>query len=308
MTSDVDPQAPAMSEELTASLPNGVELCYQTFGSADDRPLLLVMGLGGPMTWWPVDLCRQLAAAGFFVIRYDNRDTGHSTRFDDEPVTRRDVVRAFLGRRVRVPYSLRDMADDGFHLLDHLGIGRAHVAGVSMGGMIAQTMAIEHPDRVLSLTSIMSSTGRRSSGYQHPILLPHLLRRRTANREVYVASSLHFGRLIGSPGYRDAEEVARLRAEQTWERGVNLAGVNRQTLAILTQRDRTAALGGLRMPVTVVHGLADKMVHISGGRATAKAIPGARLVLVPGMGHDLPVGLFDTFVEAISDSAGRVRG
>lgn len=296
-----------MSAEQTASLPGGLEICYQTFGSPDDRPLLLVMGLGGPMTWWPVDLCRRLASAGFYVIRYDNRDTGHSTRFNDHPVTHRQVVRAFLGRRVQVPYSLRDMADDGIRLLDHLDIHAAHVAGVSMGGMIAQSMAIDHPDRVLSLTSIMSSTGRRTTGWQHPMLFPHLLRRKVRTLEEYVDGSLRFGRLIGSPGYRDPEGVARERAEQTWQRGVNLAGTNRQTLAILTQRDRTKALAQLQMPVTVVHGLADRMVHYSGGRATAKAISGADLKLVPGMGHDLPAGLFDTLVEAITSSADRVR-
>src|SRR5687768_18229380 len=155
------PAAPevAQSEEQIAPLSPGVDLCYQTFGDPGDRPLLLVMGLGGPMTWWPVGLCRQLAAEGFFVVRYDNRDTGKSTRLRQHRVSQRDLVRAFLGRRVEVPYSLRTMAADAAALLDHLDIDAAHVAGVSMGGMIAQHLAIEHPDRVLSLTSIMSSTG-----------------------------------------------------------------------------------------------------------------------------------------------------
>jgi pimeloyl-ACP methyl ester carboxylesterase len=263
------------------------------------------MGLGGPMTWWPVELCRQLAAVGFFVIRYDNRDTGRSTSFREHRVTQRDVVKAFLGRRVTVPYSLRDMAEDGIGLLGHLGIEAAHVAGVSMGGMIAQTMAVEHPDRVLSLTSIMSTTGRRTVGYQHPVLFPALLRRAATTREEYIASTLRFAPMIASPGYPDSEQAARERAEVTWDRGINPSGVARQTLAILTQPDRTEALGQLGMPVTVVHGLSDRMVHSSGGRATAKAVPGAELRLVPGMGHDLPTGLFETLTSAIVSSAER---
>ena len=296
-----------VSEEQLAPVADGVELCYQTFGDPDNEALLLVMGRGGPMTWWPVELCRRLAAEGFFVIRYDNRDTGRSTRLRELRVTQQDLVRAFMGRRVEVPYSLRDMARDGIGLLDHLGIDRAHVAGVSMGGMIAQWMAIEHPERVLSLTSIMSTTGRRTQGFQHPILLPALLRRQIGGKEEYVEGTVKFSRLIGSPGYPDDEDVIRARAEETWERGVNFRDTMRHMVAVVTQRDRTLELRKLRIPVTVVHGLKDKMVHVSGGRATAAAVPGARLVLVPGMGHDLPRGLFDTFVEAITSTADRVR-
>jgi pimeloyl-ACP methyl ester carboxylesterase len=294
-----------MSEEQTASLPSGIEICYQTFGDPTGRPLLLVMGLGGPMNWWPVALCRQLAGNGFFVIRYDNRDTGHSTRLRQHRVSQGQLVRAFLGRRVDVAYSLRDMASDGIALLDHLGIDAAHVAGVSMGGMIAQTMAIEHPERVLSLTSIMSTTGRRTQGYQHPMLLPAMLRRAVRTKEEYVEGTLKFAHVIGSPGYRDDDAVVRARAEETWERGVNFKDTMRHMVAVVTQRDRTEGLRRLTIPVTVVHGLKDKMVHVSGGRATAAAIPGARLVLVPGMGHDLPEGLFDTFAEAITTTADR---
>ena len=294
-----------MSEEQVATVADGVEICYQTFGDPGGRPLLLVMGLGGPMTWWPVDLCRQLADAGFFAIRHDNRDSGRSTRFHQHPVSQRDIVRAFLGRRVPVPYSLHDMAGDGIGLLDHLGINAAHVVGVSMGGMIAQTMAIDHPDRVLSLTSIMSNTGRRTSGYQHPLLLRHMLRRRVSTLEEYVEATLVFSKVIGSPAYPTEEAVARARAEETWARGLGDSGVNRQTLAILTQRDRTRALGLLKVPVTVVHGRNDRMVHSSGGRATARAVVGAELIEVPGMGHDLPAGLFDLFVDAITGTADR---
>ena len=295
-----------VSEEQLAPLSTGVEICFQTFGDAGDRPLLLVMGLGGPMTWWPERLCRQLAGEGFHVIRYDNRDTGRSTRLRQHRVSQRDLVRAFCGRRVEVPYSLRTMAADAAALLDHLDIDAAHVAGVSMGGMIAQHLAIEHPDRVLSLTSIMSSTGRRTQGFQHPMLLPALLRRQVGNKQEYVEGTLKFSTLIGSPGYPEDDDVIRARAEETWDRGVNFKDTMRQMLAVVTQRDRTAGLRELQIPVTVVHGRNDRMVHLSGGKATAAAVPGARLVLVPGMGHNLPEGLFDTFTDAITSTADRV--
>ncbi len=295
----------AVSEEQVASLPSGIDICYQTFGDPDDRPLLLVMGLGGPMTWWPPELCRRLAAAGFHVIRYDNRDTGRSTRLSHLRVRRTDLVKAFLGGSVPVPYSLRDMADDAFGLLDHLGIDAAHLAGVSMGGMIVQTMAIDHPERVLSMTSIMSTTGSRTKGFQHPVLLPGLLRRGARTKEQYVEGTVVFQKLIASPAYPTPDDKVRARAEETWERGLNFPGVMRHMIAVVTQPDRTPALSSLRMPVTVVHGTKDKMVHVSGGRATAKAVPGAELRLVPGMGHDIPEGLFDTFVDAISSSAAR---
>ena len=305
--SDASPSDPALPDHVEASvtLPDRVELHYETFGDPSGRPLLLVMGLGGPLTWWPLGLCRRLADEGFYVIRYDNRDTGRSTRFDRHRVTQGDIVKAFLGGRVMVPYSLLDMANDAFGLMDHLGLQQAHVAGVSMGGMIAQTMATERPARVLSLTSIMSTTGRRRVGFVDPKLIPHLLRRLGTSREHYVESSVQFWRRISSPAYPTAEEVARARAEETWDRGISFTGVSRQMVAIMTQRDRTEALGRLRIPATVVHGTADRMVHVSGGKATAKAIPGAELVLVPGMGHDLPEGLWETFSDAIRSAADR---
>lgn len=294
------------AEEQVVALPTGIDLCYQTIGDPGGRPLLLVMGLGGPMTWWPEGLCARLADDGFFVIRYDNRDTGRSTRLREHRVRRRDLARGFLGRPVRAPYSLADMGGDAVALLDHLGITAAHVAGVSMGGMIAQTIAVEHPDRVLSLTSIMSTTGVRTAGFQHPMLLPGMLRRTAATEELYVEGTVKVNQMIGSPGYPDPEEVIRARARTTWSRGVHFGDTMRHMLAVVNQPNRTRQLAELRIPVTVVHGLRDRMVHVSGGRATAAAIPGAELMLVPGMGHDIPIGLFDTFVEAISRSANRV--
>ena len=292
------------SEELFAPVGRDVDLCYQTFGTPDGDPLLLVMGLGGPMTWWEPELCELLVDRGFHVIRFDNRDCGRSSRVAGR-VTRAALVRAFTGGgRVRAPYSLSDMAGDAVGLLDHLGLESAHVCGVSMGGMIAQTMAIEHPARVRSLTSVMSTTGKRTVGWQHPSLLPNLLAQ-AAGREGYIEASVRTWRLIGSPAYPETEEHIRADAARTYDRGVTRAGTLRQMMAILTQPNRAPKLRALSMPALVVHGLADKMVHVSGGRATAAAIPGAELLLIDGMGHDLPPALYVTIADAIQRTATR---
>jgi pimeloyl-ACP methyl ester carboxylesterase len=301
------PAEVAVSEELFAPVGRGIELCYQTFGDPDDDPLLLVMGLGGPMNWWDPELCADLARAGFFVIRYDNRDTGRSTVLEGRAarVGRTAILRAFSGARVRTPYTTADLADDAFGLLDHLGLDSAHVVGVSMGGMIVQTMAIARPARVRSLTSIMSTTGKRTVGWQHPSLFPALLASRKPGRDVYIRTSAEFWRLIGSPAYPQTREQVENRAAETYDRGVSASGVLRQMLAVLSQPNRGARLRGVRVPTLVVHGLADKMVHVSGGRATAAAVPGAELLLIDGMGHDLPPALFETFIAAIRRTADR---
>ncbi|MGY2702025.1 alpha/beta fold hydrolase [Nocardioides sp. HB32] len=298
------PAAVPVSEELFAPVGRGIELCYQTFGDPDGDPLLLVMGLGGPMTWWDPELCAALARAGFYVVRYDNRDVGRSTVLDAR-VSRSTLVRAFAGARARTPYSMADLAGDAFGLLDHLGLESAHVVGVSMGGMIAQTMAIIRPDRVRSLTSIMSTTGKRTVGWQHPSLIPGLIGGRKPGREAYVRASAEFWKLIGSPGYPQTRAQVEKRAGDTFDRGVSASGVTRQMLAVLTQPNRGERLRSVRVPTLVVHGLADRMVHVSGGRATAAAVPGAELLLIAGMGHDLPPALFETFVAAIRRTADR---
>jgi pimeloyl-ACP methyl ester carboxylesterase len=297
-------EAPVVSDELVAPVGTAVELCYQTFGDPDGQPLLLVMGLGGPMTWWDTELCQMLATEGFYVVRYDNRDTGRSTRIRQR-VTRGQLIRAFGGRKVKSPYSMADLAGDAVALMDHLGLDSAHVAGISMGGMIAQTVAIEHPKRVRSLTSIMSTTGKRTVGWQDPRLIPALIGPRKPGRESYVTTSVAFWDVIGSPGYPADRDRLAARAGETFDRGYSASGVMRQMLAVLQQPDRTQRLRSLRVPALVVHGMADKMVHVSGGRSTAAAIPGAELVLVDGMGHDLPPALFETVVEAIARTADR---
>ena len=302
----ISDDAIAVSDELRAPVSTGIELCYQTFGSAEDDPLLLVMGLSAPMTWWNDALCRRLARAGFFVVRFDNRDAGRSGRGHGR-VTRADLVRAGLGLPGRPPYTLSEMADDAVGLLDHLGIERAHIVGASMGGMIVQTMAIEHPDRVASVVSIMSTTGKRSVVWQHPSLLPKMLAPRARTREAYVENGRVMVAMIGSPAYPEDPEAADRRAAETWDRGISGSGILRQMVAILRQPNRTGALRELTVPAAVIHGSADKMVHVSGGRATAAAIPDAELVVIDGMGHDLPAQLYDTFVEVIRRTADRAK-
>jgi pimeloyl-ACP methyl ester carboxylesterase len=295
----------ATSGELFAPLASGVELCYQTFGDPGGEPMLLVMGLATQMTFWDPELCSMLARRGFFVIRFDNRDVGRSSR-DSGRVTRAMLVRAFAGgRRVRAPYSLHDLGADAFGLLDHLGIASAHLVGVSMGGMIVQTMTLDQPQRVRSLASIMSTTGKRSVGWQHPRLLPAMLRPIEPGRETYADSSVAMWRLIGSPGYGHDDERVREAAREAYDRGLSAAGALRQMMAILTQPNRSRALRRVRVPTLVVHGTADPMVHVSGGRATAASVPGAELLLIDGMGHDLPPPLYETLADAITGNAAR---
>ena len=290
MSAGPTPQIPeiAVSPELFAPVSSGMVLCYQTFGDPDDQALLLVMGLATQMTFWDPDLCSMLARRGYYVIRFDNRDVGRSSRARGT-VTRRMLVEAFAGRKRQAPYSLDDLAGDAFGLLDHLGIASAHIVGVSMGGMIVQTMALESPGRVRSLTSIMSTTGKRSVGWLHPQLIPSLLRPIKPGREAYAESSVRMWHMIGSPGFPRHEERTRELAGEAFDRGVSASGALRQ----------------LRVPTLVVHGMADRMVHVSGGRATAAAIPGAELLLVDGMGHDLPPELYDTLADAIARTTAR---
>lgn len=292
------------SGEQFASLPSGIDICFETFGSPDDPAQLLVMGLGGPMGWWSNDFCEQLAERGYFVIRYDNRDTGRSTKLSQHRVGRADIFKAFAGLG-KAPYGLGDLADDAFGLLDHLGIERANLVGVSMGGMIAQIMAIQHPERALSMTSIMSTTGKRTVGWQHPRVMPAMLASAGPTRDSYVERSLRTSAVIGSKAYPSDEATSRARARETYDRGWSASGVTRHMMAVLTQTDRTKDLGKLDLPVTVIHGLADPLVNRSGGKATADAIPGAEHLEIAGMGHDLPPALYSTYIDAIDRTAKR---
>jgi pimeloyl-ACP methyl ester carboxylesterase len=280
-----------------------LEICYETFGDPQDPALLLVMGLGTQMIAWPVGFCEQLVARGFFVIRYDNRDTGRSThlrRF--RPPT---IKQLLLRDKAAAHYSLADMAADGIGLLDRLGIERAHVAGASMGGMIAQTMAARHADRVRSLASIMSNTGHRWKGMPGLRVYPIFIRRPAPDREGAIESAVSVFRLIGSPGFPFDEQETRRAAALSYQRGYDPAGSGRQLAAILAAGDRSSELRDITAPTVVIHGTKDRMVRPSGGRATASAIAGAQLVWIEGMGHDLPHAAWDRIVDAIAANAER---
>jgi pimeloyl-ACP methyl ester carboxylesterase len=286
--------------EQFAQIRPDVELCYETFGDPSDPTILLVMGLATQMIAWDEAFCAMLVERGFHVVRYDNRDVGRSSRMKGKPPTLKEIV---LRSKSGAAYSLSDLAGDAVLLLDHLGIGQAHVAGASMGGMIAQTIAIEHPDRVLSLCSIMSNVGARLSGQPALAIYPLMLRRPPKERDAYVEHVVRLYGEIGSKGFPVDEDRLRAHAGQAFDRGVSAAGNGRQLGAILTAPDRTKALAGVKVPTVVIHGTGDRLVRPSGGKATAKAIPGAKLVLIDGMGHDLPRGAWEKIVESIVANA-----
>jgi pimeloyl-ACP methyl ester carboxylesterase len=291
-------------EEKTAPA-NGIEIVYQEMGDPDGEPLLLVMGLATQMIAWHPDFCGLLAERGFRVIRFDNRDIGRSTKIRAAGVpSRLDML---AGRRATAPYLLSDMARDSFGLMDHLGIGSAHVAGASMGGMIAQTMAINQPARVRSLTSIMSTTGRRFTGMPTMKAFGILFGGPPKDRDQVIERAVKTFKVIGSPAYPFEEERIREIAATSYDRGHSAAGVARQLHAILASGDRTAALEDLVVPTSVIHGSADVLIRPSGGRATAKAVPGARLKIFEGMGHDLPQALWPEFVDELAANAERAR-
>jgi pimeloyl-ACP methyl ester carboxylesterase len=279
-----------------------VELVYETIGDPADPPLLLVMGLGMQLIHWDQQLCETLAGRGFYVIRFDNRDAGRSTQID-APVP--NLLRGFAGLRLEAPYLLSDMAADTRGLLDHLGIERAHVVGASMGGMIAQTLAIEAPERVLSLGSIMSTTGARNVSRPKLRVWRSLLARAPREREAYAEHFVRLFKLIGSPGYATDPERLRTVARAAYERGNNPAGTGRQLAAIIASGDRTERLRQLDVPTVVIHGRSDPLVQFRGGQATARAVPGARLVAFDGMGHDLPQQLWPQVVDALVENAAR---
>jgi pimeloyl-ACP methyl ester carboxylesterase len=282
---------------------NGIEIAYQEFGDPADPTMLLIMGLGVQMLGWDETFCRMLAERGFRVVRFDNRDVGRSTKIEGGPAP--NVMAAAAGDFSSASYTLSEMADDCAGLLDHLGVEAAHVVGASQGGMIAQTLAIEHPERVLSLTSIMSSTGAREVGQPHPQAIPALLTRPPADREGFAEFVVRTWRVIGSPGFEADEEALRERGRATFDRGLNPDGTGRQLLAVLASGDRTEALRRLDVPALVIHGTSDVLIDVSGGKATAAAVPGGRLEMVEGMGHDLPRQLWPRFVDLIVENAAR---
>jgi pimeloyl-ACP methyl ester carboxylesterase len=285
---------------------NGITIAYESFGDAAAVPVLLVMGLGTQMLAWRDGFCRMLADRGHFVVRFDNRDIGLSTHLDDEPPGK--PVAAFLGRKPA--YLVSDMAADTAGLIEQLGVGSAHVVGVSMGGCISQSLAIARPDLVRSLTSISSSTGSRRVGRPRLDIARYMVARKPAkDRAEAVALSVGTWRRIGSPGYPFDLMMVQQLAGEAYDRRYDPAGGARQFAAILRSPDRTADLRNIDVPTLVLHGEADPLITVSGGAATAAAIPGARLVTYPGMAHDLPEALWPSFVEEICKvvAAGEAR-
>lgn len=282
-----------------------IELCYEELGDPSGEPMLLVMGLGTQLIHWHPDFCAQLGERGFRVIRFDNRDAGHSTTID-APVP--GTVAMLFGLDRRRAYHLNDMADDAIGLLDALEIERAHVAGISMGGMIAQAAAYRRPERVRSLALISTGSGKRVASLPRMRALGTLLSKPARSKDEFVETVMKTFDVIGSPAYpMDAEREAEFRAtlEQSWERAHHPAGVARQLHAITASGDRSRKLRGVRAPTVVIHGDSDPLVRPAAGRSVAKAVPGARLRIIEGMGHDMPPALFGELVAEIAANAER---
>lgn len=274
---------------------NGIDIEYVTNGDPADPPLLLVMGLGAQLTAWPEGFVEQLTGRGFFTIRFDNRDTGLSTKFEGEP----DFFALFGGDNASATYRIEDMADDAAGLMAALGIERTHVVGVSMGGMITQALVVNHPSPFLSACSIMSTTGDRMVGQPTAEAATALLRPAATTREEAIAASLEGSKVISSPGYPFDVALMTRRAEAAYDRSYCPQGTARQLGAILGSPDRTEGLHGVKIPFLVIHGEDDILVTVSGGKATAAAVPDAKLILLPGMGHDLPEELWTLIIDAI---------
>jgi pimeloyl-ACP methyl ester carboxylesterase len=279
---------------------NGMELEYDTFGERRSRPLLLVMGLGTQMIAWEEDFCQALAERDFYVIRFDNRDVGLSTHLDELGTPN---LAAVMSKQARSPYMLDDMADDAAGLLDALGIPAAHVVGASMGGFISQLLAIKHPEKVLTLTSIMSALGGDDDVAASLEVTAALLAPPPPDRDGLIEWGVSMSRLLGGPLYFEEERSRAMRVRAV-DRAVSLSGTLRQLAAIIAAQSRREALGRTRVPVLVVHGDSDPLVPVENGKRTAAAVRGARLVIVPGMGHDLPPQVWSQVIAEISELAG----
>lgn len=293
----------------TVTTPNtGIEIFYEDRGDPAAEVILLVMGLGAQMTLWPDELVAALVGDGFRVIRYDNRDIGLSQKFEGKraPSPPVQVLRKKIGFPAKVPYTLKDMADDGIGLLDALGVARAHVVGASMGGMIAQLMAVHHGERLASLTSIMSTTGNGKLPQAEKHAIDALVAPiQSMEEESLVAHGLNIAKNIGSPGFPFDPEQQRERVLLNMRRSVYPAGLPRQLAAIIDDGCRRSRLANVTVPTLVMHGEADPLVKLEAGEDTAKHISGARLVTIPGWGHDLPIPLIPRIASEI---AGHARG
>jgi pimeloyl-ACP methyl ester carboxylesterase len=287
---------------------NGLELCYETFGNPDDPALLLVNGFTSQLTAWETSMCERFAARGRFVVRYDNRDVGMSThlRGGEGLLSKVMAAREGQGDMPDLPYLLSDMAADGMALLTALGIERAHIAGASMGGMIVQAMAIEHAHRVLSLTSVMSRTGEAEFGLSTPEARAALTAAPTDVRSDYIEQTVAGRKIWSSPRYFD-EQLERARIARDFDRMFFPDGAVRQYLAILGSPSRAEGLAQLRTPTLVIHGRADTLISLSGGERTAELVPGANLLALNDMGHDLPIPLWPVIIDAMISHQNNLR-
>lgn len=279
--------------------PSEIEIAYESFGSDDAIPVLMLMGAGAQMLSWHEDFCTELASYGLRPIRFDNRDVGLSTHFHNAPEP--DFKAAFAGDISSASYNLSDMAADTVGLLDILGLKSAHFIGASMGGFISQMVAIEYPDRIRSLTCIMSTTGDPSVGYPAPDTFSLLAGPPPINREEAMEQAVKNFRVVGSPGFPLDEDEVRERAGLAYDRSYDPAGMMRQAIAVIASGDRTSRLESVKVPTLVIHGDSDKMCDVSGGRAIAKAIKGSELVIIEGMGHNLPRPLWPKLTSLIAN-------
>ncbi|MHA2392142.1 MAG: alpha/beta fold hydrolase [Promethearchaeota archaeon] len=286
---------------------NNLEIEYETFGNPSDKPLLLVMGLGAQMIVWDEEFIKFLLDRGFYVIRFDNRDVGLSTKCEEagEPNVMQAVMATQRGEAVEAPYSLEDMADDAMGVLDALGIEKAHICGASMGGMIVQVIAYRHQSRVLSLTSIMSSTGNPELPQPTPEAMQALLTPAPTERNAYIEHSLKIGRLLYGSGFPFDEKIRREIAERVYDRCFYPIGFGRQLLAILANGNRKPKLASIKVPTLVIHGGDDQLVPVEGGKDTHEAISGSELIIIDGMGHSLPPETWEQITDAIAANAAK---
>ncbi len=295
----MDESTPYQSQNFATA--NGIQLCYDTFGDPANPPLLLVAGLGMQLISWDEEVCTLLAQRGYRVIRFDNRDVGLSTKFDDAGMP--NLLPALQGGQIDAPYLLKDMAADAVGLMDVLGIDSAHVLGASMGGMIAQSVAIHYPERVRTLISIMSTTGAPDLPQPKPEVAMMLLAPAADGLDAHIQNSLEWAHVLNGPGFPVDEARARKQAIANYERSYYPVGTGRQLAAIFASGSRREALRSLAIPTLVIHGKADPLVPVEGGIDTAEAIPNANLLLIEGLGHALPPGTWPEVVEAIAKHA-----
>jgi len=286
---------------------NNIEIEYDTLGDSSSKPLLLIMGLGAQMIRWEEELLEKFVEHGFYIIRFDNRDVGLSTKFDEagEPDLMKIYMQVAKGEQIESVYTLNDMADDAVGLLDALNIDKAHICGASMGGMIAQTVAYRHPSRVLSLTSIMSSTGNPDLPRPKPEAMKVLIQPPPTEREAIIEHGVNSLRICHGDGYPFDEERARKSVIAAYDRSNYRPGYSRQLAAILASGNRKQALASVRAPTLVIHGDADPLMTVDGGKDTADAIPGAELLIIEGMGHSLPIEVWPKVLDAITENTNK---